>query len=569
MANTTTSRWIGPNTPSATGPIGEYTYRTTFTLPNFSKALIVGELSTDDQVTDILINGISAGNPKLLGSWTTVSQFSISRGFVVGINTIEFKVNNIGGPTGLKIHSITGTYTAGFTIADLYNTGVDNARNLLGDSVADSHYTLTSSPAGTVTPAVTTRGNTYPIVPGVWVANTKTSRWIGPNTASAEGPVGNYTYKTTFTLPSFSTASIVGEISVDNNITDILINGVSVGNIAAIRTFTTISKFSISSGFVVGTNTIEFKVYNGGGPTGLLVDSIVGSYSPSLLRAIVYEHRDFQGRSQELSPGSYGIGGFGLANDTLSSLKVDKGLKVTLYEHGNATGRSKTFTADAAWVGDDFNDITSNIKVELVQDIPKEQVLSQKWVQVPNSGPVIDVTVMQDGTILGVNTDNLLYTRANLNSNWVQAPKNGTVIGVTVMKDGTILGVGTDYLLYTRANLNSNWVQAHKHGTVIDVTIMPDGTILGVGTDYLLYTRANLNSNWVQVPNSCCVIGVTVMPNGTILGVGTNNLLYTRANLNSNWVQVPNSCSVIGVTVMPNGTILGIGTDNMLWTKSI
>jgi hypothetical protein len=85
------------------------------------------------------------------------------------------------------------------------------------------------------------------------------------------------------------------------------------------------------------------------------------------LKATVYEHANFQGISKELLPGSYGIGGFGLPNDTLSSLKVDKGLKVTLYEHGDGTGRSKTFTSDAAWVGDDFNDITSNIKVELLK----------------------------------------------------------------------------------------------------------------------------------------------------------------------------------------------------------
>jgi hypothetical protein len=49
----------------------------------------------------------------------------------------------------------------------------------------------------------------------------------------------------------------------------------------------------------------------------------------------------------------------------LSSLKVPQGLKVTLYEHGTDQGRSKVFTADAAWVGDDFNDTTSAIKVEL------------------------------------------------------------------------------------------------------------------------------------------------------------------------------------------------------------
>ena len=368
-------------------------------------------------------------------------------------------------------------------IIDLYNTGVDNSRNVLGDSVADPHYTLTTSPAGAVTPAVTTPGTGWP---GGWVANTTTSRWIGPNSPSANGPVGDYTYKTTFTLPSFSTASIVGELSVDDTITEILINGVSAGNTVPLGSYTTISKFSISTGFLVGINTLEFKVNSIGGPTGLRVDKIVGTYSPSLVR-----------------------------------------------------------------------------------DIPKEQVLSQKWVQVPNSGSVIGITVLPNGTILGIGTDNLLYTRATLNSNWVQVPNSGSVIGVTVLPNGTILGIGTDNLLYTRATLNSNWVQVPNSGSVIGVTVLPNGTILGIGTDNLLYTRATLNSNWVQVPGSGSVIGITVFQNGTILGIGTDKLLYTRANLNSNWVQVPGSGSVIGITVLPNGTILGIGTDKLLWTKSI
>ena len=249
-------------------------------------------------------------------------------------------------------------------IADLYNTGVDNDRKVLGDSISDPHYTLATYPAGTVTPGVTTPNKD--LAPINWVANTQTARWIGPNTTSATGPVGDYSYKTTFTLPSFAEAVIIGELSVDDWITDILINGVSLGNPVPLSSWTNIRKFSISKGFVVGTNTIEFKLHSVGGPTGLRIDSISGTYRPSVLKATVYEHPNFQGISKELLPGSYGIGGFGLANDTLSSLKVDKGLKVTLYEHGDATGRSKTFTSDAAWVGHDFNDITSNIKVELL-----------------------------------------------------------------------------------------------------------------------------------------------------------------------------------------------------------
>ncbi|MDB9520560.1 hypothetical protein PN480_01150 [Dolichospermum circinale CS-1225] len=386
-------------------------------------------------------------------------------------DTVSFIINDDPKWYGNNAGKLTISYTSGsletnkptkpepqceiYRIADLYNTGVDNDRKVLGDSVADSHYTLATYPAGTVTVAEgnVSRPVTTPnkdLAPINWVANTQTARWIGPNTTSATGPVGDYSYRTTFTLPSFAEALIIGELSVDDWITDILVNGVSVGNPVPLSSWTNIRKFSISKGFVVGTNTIEFKLHSVGGPTGLRIDSISGTYRPAVLKATVYEHRDFQGISKELLPGSYGIGGFGLPNDTLSSLKVDKGLKVTLYEHGNATGRSKTFTSDAAWVGDDFNDITSNIKVELVQKISTEQLLSQKWVQVPNSGSVIGVTVMQDGTILGIGMDKYLWTRATLNSSWVQVPNSGSVIGVTVMQDGTILGIGMDNYLWTK-----------------------------------------------------------------------------------------------------------------------
>ena len=93
------------------------------------------------------------------------------------------------------------------TIADLYNTGVNSSGTALADSITDPHYTLITSPSGTVTPAVTVP-NGFPIPP--WIANTSTSRWIGPNTTSADGPSGTYVYRTTFTLPSFTTAAITG-----------------------------------------------------------------------------------------------------------------------------------------------------------------------------------------------------------------------------------------------------------------------------------------------------------------------------------------------------------------------
>jgi hypothetical protein len=251
-------------------------------------------------------------------------------------------------------------------IADLYNTGVDNARNVLGDSAGDTHYTLVAAPAGTALPVATTPNTA--LAPINWLGNTSTARWIGPNSASSSGPVGVFVYRTTFTLPSFSSASVSGYVTVDDQILDILINGVSVSNQYPLGSWTTTSQFQISSGFVVGVNTLEFKVNNVGGPTGLRVDRIAGTYVQSTLKATIYEHGDFQGISREVGVGSYGVSDIGFPNDVLSSLKVPQGLKVTLYEHGIDLGRSKVFTADASWVGNDFNDVTSAIKVELLTD---------------------------------------------------------------------------------------------------------------------------------------------------------------------------------------------------------
>lgn len=73
---------------------------------------------------------------------------------------------------------------------------------------------------------------------------------------------------------------------------------------------------------------------------------------------------DYKGQSQALLVGNYDISELGIGNDSLSSLRVPKGLQVTLYEHSGFQGRSKTLTGNASYIGDDFNDITSSIKVE-------------------------------------------------------------------------------------------------------------------------------------------------------------------------------------------------------------
>lgn len=111
LANNAFSRWIGPAALFADGPAGFYTYRTTFNLPSstiLSSVSITGLWGTDDPGNDILINGTSTSQTS--PGFTSLSPFAITSGFVTGVNTIDFLVQNAGGPTGLRVDQIQGQF---------------------------------------------------------------------------------------------------------------------------------------------------------------------------------------------------------------------------------------------------------------------------------------------------------------------------------------------------------------------------------------------------------------------------------------------------------------------------
>jgi len=78
----------------------------------------------------------------------------------------------------------------------------------------------------------------------------------------------------------------------------------------------------------------------------------------------VYEDCNFYGRSFILTPGNYRTYQMKIGNDQLSSIRVPQGLRVTLYEHDNFTGSSRTITADMNCIEAAWNDRTSSIAVE-------------------------------------------------------------------------------------------------------------------------------------------------------------------------------------------------------------
>jgi len=113
VANDSVSQWMAPTanqSPPISDPLGQYDYRLTFDLAglNSSTAILQGQWATDNNAV-LDINGTATGNFTGIGAFGALSPFSITSGFISGINTLDFIVTQIscGGcndnPTGLRV----------------------------------------------------------------------------------------------------------------------------------------------------------------------------------------------------------------------------------------------------------------------------------------------------------------------------------------------------------------------------------------------------------------------------------------------------------------------------------
>jgi hypothetical protein len=154
---------------------------------------------------------------------------------------------------------------------------------------ADPNYVVVAGPTGYTGSAWVVAGNpslpNYPLPPsGPWVVNDADSLWIGPPNANSEsdGPIASYTYRTTLDLSSMSSGDaalyqLTGNWATDNSGV-IWLNGVATSN-TNVAQFVAETPF-VLTGFINGLNTIDFVVYNGGGPTGLRVDDVAAGTTP-------------------------------------------------------------------------------------------------------------------------------------------------------------------------------------------------------------------------------------------------------------------------------------------------
>lgn len=110
------AQWIGLNR-NATTPVGYHLYDLTFDLTGYdaSTAVLSGFWSTDNNGV-LMLNGWNAagsGTLSLTGGNTNnfrqAHAFTLTGGFVEGVNHFQIQLQNLGGPAGLAVSSLSLT----------------------------------------------------------------------------------------------------------------------------------------------------------------------------------------------------------------------------------------------------------------------------------------------------------------------------------------------------------------------------------------------------------------------------------------------------------------------------
>jgi Beta/Gamma crystallin len=84
---------------------------------------------------------------------------------------------------------------------------------------------------------------------------------------------------------------------------------------------------------------------------------------------ILYSDRNYEGTNLEVghhtveSVALYDVDKLIPANDRVSSIRIQQGYQVRLYEHSKFSGRCKILYEDTPYIGDDFNDKISSIEI--------------------------------------------------------------------------------------------------------------------------------------------------------------------------------------------------------------
>jgi hypothetical protein len=220
----------------------------------------------------------SKGSVSATGAYTAPSQ--------AGTDTVT-AVDNRNGTSATANVTINSTTATAFPLPGTGGNGT------LAVAAIDPNFTLVATIPGTTVkgvetgkPVVTGSVAGYP-GPKYWLANVPgVASWISPH-ALYNGQPGNqdvwgtYIYEQKFALPSLNPATVVikGAWAGDNKLVGIYVNGKLVNSTTG--AFSATVPFTLNTGFVAGTNTLDFVVYNTStSPTGVFVEYLSATAAP-------------------------------------------------------------------------------------------------------------------------------------------------------------------------------------------------------------------------------------------------------------------------------------------------
>jgi len=273
--------------------------------------------------------------------------------------------------------------------------------------------------------------------------------------------------------------------------------------------------------------------------------------------------------------GKVSSGGTWAPNQTLNGLIYDSWLWATMTDALHRQGCYGTTE------GNPYNllGVGTNGRLYSCKGLTEWNVMNSDWTLVNDdlANDLGSVCTGNDGKLIvgSTNYGHVIYKDNWNDPKWKHLTNQPCcVTSVAMGQDGTLVGVGTDKILWSKPgangkpSLNGNWSLTATPGEIIiSICIAPDGSLFCVGSNGAIWKKnsyLNLASqNWQYMGNNtCCVKAITIAPDGTFIGVGMDNKIYTKDNYKdlstawkgpySNPYTGNTSCCVVGVTTIVN-----------------
>jgi hypothetical protein len=197
----------------------------------------------------------------------------------------------------------------------------------------------------------------------------------------------------------------------------------------------------------------------------------------------------------------------------------------------------------------------------------KRDTPTSEWVVVDDGDIRDDLIALCTGNdgkmVIGVTTGKSFYYKLEYDKEWL-APQNYCCISSVAMgQDGTLIGVGTNNLLFSKTDLNAVWVAANSpdESGIIAICIAPNGNIFALNNQNKIFKKGSYKNLTTQTWTPLVTAygrAMTIAPDGKFYVVGTDKQLWMQPdfkNLTQTWQPVnkddnSQTCCIIGITTV-------------------